>query len=499
MSDDQVQHAFVSYVHEDTDAVDQLTLALQAASVPVWRDTEDLWPGEDWQIKIRQAIESGSLAFIACFSTNSVQKSTTYMNAELRLAVDQIRLMKPGQVWLLPVRLDNCELPHFDIGNNRTLDSLQRIDLFGPNRDANLARLTTAVKGILGTSAATPATAATAIASARDPDRGPLLAEALKAMIANPGKQMDLENLILDETRKTTKALRDEARFSVASAGPSPTAVSLAKRVQEYDALVEPLAYASVTLGAWGGVAHASLVTRMMKSLATTTQDARGGYSAHLRLRAYPLLPVLYAGAFGAVARSNGRMLSAFTTDPVITVDGKTSAVPVAITPWRPVAGAESSLGFASALAYTALRGGTIEEHAQAVQTRKEGRYHTPISEYMLARLRPLADPYVMDDAEYVEVFHRAEALIALAELDWMANNSDSVPDYRRAQPEWIGRSAHVSASAGLASDLLREIQTRQKAWWPIAGGMFGGDWKRAEAAAATFIQYETEARQRRW
>jgi TIR domain len=114
MSDAPIHHAFVSYVHEDADAVDQLVSVLQAASIPVWKDTENLWPGEDWQQKIRGAIEDGSLAFIACFSTSSVQKVKTYMNAELILAVEQIRLMKPGHVWLLPVRLDDCELPHFD-------------------------------------------------------------------------------------------------------------------------------------------------------------------------------------------------------------------------------------------------------------------------------------------------------------------------------------------------------------------------------------------------
>jgi hypothetical protein len=43
--------------------------------------------------------------------------------------------MKPGRVWLLPARLDDCDLPHFDLGGNWTLDSLQRIDLFGPGRE----------------------------------------------------------------------------------------------------------------------------------------------------------------------------------------------------------------------------------------------------------------------------------------------------------------------------------------------------------------------------
>lgn len=156
MSDVPIQHAFVSYVREDADAVDQLVSVLQAASIPVWKDTENLWPGEDWQQKIREAIEDGSLAFIACFSTSSVQKAKTYMNAELNLAVEQIRLMRPGRVWLLPVRLDDCELPHFDLGGSRTLDSLQRIDLFGPKREANLARLVAAVMAIFGTSTTTP-------------------------------------------------------------------------------------------------------------------------------------------------------------------------------------------------------------------------------------------------------------------------------------------------------------------------------------------------------
>jgi hypothetical protein len=199
MSDAQVKHAFVSYVHEDADAVDQLTFALHAASIPVWRDTQDLWPGEDWQIKIRQAIEGGSLAFIACFSTNSVQKNTSYMNAELRLAVEQIRLMKPGQVWLLPVRLDDCELPYFDIGNNRTLDSLQRIDFFGPNREANLARLITAVRGIFGNSAATPATAAAVV----PPPQPSALAARSKPEVLDPAPALSRGIAITDRWHHT--------------------------------------------------------------------------------------------------------------------------------------------------------------------------------------------------------------------------------------------------------------------------------------------------------
>jgi len=500
MADPKVQHAFVSYVREDADAVSRLVSILQAASIPVWKDTENLWPGEDWQQKIREAIEDGSLAFIACFSTNSVQKPKTYMNAELRLAVDQIRLMAPGQVWLLPARLDDCELPDFDLGNNRTLNSLQRIDLFGPNREDNLGRLISAVMKIFGTSTTTPASTAAAIADSANSERGPLLAEALKAGISNPGMQMELEDLFLNEVRTAAQELRGDARFP-ASGASGPTITTLVERAHEYEALVEPLTHAAITLGAWGGEPDATMVTRAMKSLAATTQDLRGGSTAYLTLRTYPLLLLLYAGALGAVARSNGRMLAAFATDPTVAINGRGLALPVAITPWRPFADSEAA---ASVLARVALEGGTVEQYATDAAQGRGPRYYTPLSEYLFVRLRPLAQPFVLDESEYEQLFHRTEALIALAELDWMASNTDAVNAHRRSWSRWMGRGIHhtdyyLANNSTLGNDLLGEIRSKQKAWWPVAGGMFGGDWTRAEAAATEYITYEAEERKRRW
>jgi TIR domain len=244
MSAAWVQHAFVSYVHEDVDAVDQLVSALQAASIPVWKDTQDLWPGEDWQQKIREAIEDGSLAFIACFSTSSVQKTKTYMNAELNLAVEQIRLMKPGHVWLLPVRLDDCELPRFDIGGNRTLNSLQRIDLFGPMREANLARLLTSITGIFGTSATTPASADAAIASTKDTVQNQT-AEAQRP-VDSPSTRLDQLETLLDEQN------RDDSRnqnliIEALNAEVSPVTVARAMTVAN---IVGALPWGEITLHA---------------------------------------------------------------------------------------------------------------------------------------------------------------------------------------------------------------------------------------------------------
>ena len=143
-------HAFISYVHEDSRQVDQLQQTLEAAGVPVWRDTADLWPGEDWRTKIRRAITDNALVFIACFSQASISRRKSYQNEELTLAIEEMRLRPLDDPWLMPVRLSECEIPDRDIGAGRTLTSIQRADLFGDRKDEGTARLVAAILQILG-------------------------------------------------------------------------------------------------------------------------------------------------------------------------------------------------------------------------------------------------------------------------------------------------------------------------------------------------------------
>jgi TIR domain len=88
-------HVFISYVREDRQRVDRLQAILAQAGINVWRDTGSLWPGQDWQIEIRRAIMSRSLAFIACFSEHSDAKGVSYQNDELIVAVEQMRRRPP--------------------------------------------------------------------------------------------------------------------------------------------------------------------------------------------------------------------------------------------------------------------------------------------------------------------------------------------------------------------------------------------------------------------
>jgi energy-coupling factor transporter ATP-binding protein EcfA2 len=135
---------------EDADSADQLQRVLEAAGVRVWRDTSDLWAGEDWRQKIRRAITNDAFVFIACFSRTSVTRRVSYQYEEIALAIEQLRSRNPEVPWFIPVRLDDCDIPDLDIGRGRTLRSLQRADVFGDRSDEGAVRLVTAVLRILG-------------------------------------------------------------------------------------------------------------------------------------------------------------------------------------------------------------------------------------------------------------------------------------------------------------------------------------------------------------
>jgi len=143
-------HAFLSYVREDAIAVARLQHALEASGIPVWRDTANLWPGEDWRVKIRSAISDNALVFIACFSRHSLAREKSYQNEELVLAIEQFRSRRPDIPWLIPVRFDDCEIPDRDIGAGRTLTSIHCADLFNEHFIEGTERLIAAIRRIPG-------------------------------------------------------------------------------------------------------------------------------------------------------------------------------------------------------------------------------------------------------------------------------------------------------------------------------------------------------------
>jgi hypothetical protein len=147
-----VRHVFLSYAQADSAAADVVQAVLEVAGVRVWRDTAQIWPGEDWRAKIRQAITGDALVFVALFSRASLAVERSRHNEELKLAIGELQQRQPEMIWLIPVLVDGWEIPDWDIGAGRTLRSLQPVDISGSDRAAQLIRLAEIVTRLAGNS-----------------------------------------------------------------------------------------------------------------------------------------------------------------------------------------------------------------------------------------------------------------------------------------------------------------------------------------------------------
>ncbi len=205
-------HVFLSYIREDSDDADRLERVLEASGVPVWRDTAELWPGEDWRAKIRQAIVRDALVFVACFSSRSLARESSFQNEELTLAIEQLRLRKPGVPWLIPVRFDNCELPDLYIGPDRTLTSIQRADLFGYDGGEAASRLVESVQRLLAPPSQTEGPGDASLLAAYDAlDKA--TARVFRLLTVIPGPDMETSTVAVTADITESRARKALARL----------------------------------------------------------------------------------------------------------------------------------------------------------------------------------------------------------------------------------------------------------------------------------------------
>ena len=123
---------FLAYVEEDAAAIDRLYAGFEEGGFAPWMDRRKLLPGQNWPRAIEDAIETSDF-FVPCFSRNSVSKKGGFQ-AEIRYALDCARRVPLDEVFIVPVRLDDCRVPE------RIQKELQYIDLF-PQWGSGLRRL----------------------------------------------------------------------------------------------------------------------------------------------------------------------------------------------------------------------------------------------------------------------------------------------------------------------------------------------------------------------
>ena len=112
---------FISYASGDRAQAQKLHDHLHSLGTDPWFDVEDLLPGQDWKMEISKALDETDLILL-CLSKKSVSKEG-YVQKEMRLALDRALEIPPGEIFLVPARFEECDLPY-------SLRDFQWVDLY---------------------------------------------------------------------------------------------------------------------------------------------------------------------------------------------------------------------------------------------------------------------------------------------------------------------------------------------------------------------------------
>ena len=129
---------FLCHSSNDKPTVRELYQKLRAeAWIEPWLDEEELYPGQDWNMEIEKAVEAAD-AIIVCLSKGSITKEG-YVQRELRTVLDFADYKPEGTLYIIPVRLEECEPP-------RRLRAWQYADYFEGQRERAFQRLLVSLK-----------------------------------------------------------------------------------------------------------------------------------------------------------------------------------------------------------------------------------------------------------------------------------------------------------------------------------------------------------------
>lgn len=97
---------------------------LSASGLDPWLDEKNLLPGQIWKSEITQAVREAD-SVLVCLSHLAMTK-TGYLHSEIREALERAGEQPPGRIFLIPLRLDQCDVPE-------RFRDIQRVDYFEPN------------------------------------------------------------------------------------------------------------------------------------------------------------------------------------------------------------------------------------------------------------------------------------------------------------------------------------------------------------------------------
>lgn len=114
---------FLCYAKENIKEVRQLAAQLRSEGwIDPWFDEEDILPGEKWEDRVVQAVQESHVV-IVLLSRVALEKEG-FFHKELRLALDTAEEKPEGTIFIIPIRLDICDVP-------MRLAQYQYVDYYG--------------------------------------------------------------------------------------------------------------------------------------------------------------------------------------------------------------------------------------------------------------------------------------------------------------------------------------------------------------------------------
>ncbi|MCP4110716.1 MAG: TIR domain-containing protein [Desulfobacteraceae bacterium] len=123
---------FISYDSKDEAFAKKIYDDLNKAGVIPWMTYENLLPGQNWKMEVRRAIRESEF-IVVLLSPNSISKRSS-VQKELDLSLKILSEFPSNEIFLIPVRLEECYPDH------KELQEIHAIDLF-PSYEDGLSKI----------------------------------------------------------------------------------------------------------------------------------------------------------------------------------------------------------------------------------------------------------------------------------------------------------------------------------------------------------------------
>lgn len=281
-----------------------------------------------------------------------------------------------------------------------------------------------------------------------------------KDYLAEPKYRIKLDDVVSANVRSVLRLISDD-QFPLN--GPNVGGEAVVTRLKAYEDAVRPILENAALLGRWATTEQLPTLSKLMMRTADNCVKTKGGATAWLNMRWYPLSLLAHAAGVAALSAENYAALAASHLARIETETRRRNEanVPIVV----PLADSMSEMEpwWKSLPGYERLR--------------------VAGSEYMFKILRPMLDELLFLGGGYEEVFDRYEILRALMYADLTDGSWAPVGRFGWKHYSWGSDGSPFAA-------VRAEAEQQRDQWGPIRVGLFRGTYARFEHVAKRF---ETE------